>query len=243
MLRVTAPGSPLQGFPRIDVDIYRARSLRQEHIRLVNDHMGLMNELHAALTALHEAARHAGTATEGVRDGGGEAEAAGGGAQSCAAFAVITQVEVGSPAAGAGLNEGDRVVQVGDVASGPRAVASVAARLPVRHTCPSAHACLMNSCHADAVLVAMAAYVAVLLPIQRYSTVSLTTLLTIVYYVGNDAGHAAGVEGAGTAGACHPSRHYASTRAHTKRVGGAGPPRLCHDAFITGLSSVIGLDS
>lgn len=126
-----------QGFPRADVDLYRARALRQEHICLTNDHKALVSELHAAISELHQAAQRAGTASEGTKAAPpAAAEAPGPVPATGAPFAVINRVEDGSPAQAAGLREGDQVLRVGDIHGGSAGgVHAVAARLAVRLTC------------------------------------------------------------------------------------------------------------
>ena len=145
----------LQGFPRADVDVYKVRQLRQEHIMLSNDLKGLMSELHGALTAVHESARKAGLTQEGsaqheaqmsepsgVAAADGSAGASKGLQAAQQPFARISAVEAGSPAHTAGMHEGDEVCRFRDVTAGPGALQAIAARLAV---CFSAATCAMRT--------------------------------------------------------------------------------------------------
>lgn len=141
----------VQGFPRADVDIYRARALRQEHICLRNDHKAIMAELHDCITSLHQAAQRAGNATEGTRSGSAPAAAATAAVASAAPFARVNLVEARSPAAVAGLQEGDVIVQFGSIAGGAGGVQAVASQLPVRpQLIPCCFACSPGSDRAHA---------------------------------------------------------------------------------------------
>lgn len=149
---ITSPD--VQGFPLADVDHYKVRQLRQEHIMLTNDVIKLTSDLHAALTAVHESARNSNTVSEGaprdvaMHDAEPAATCAGTGlAQggSGAAVARVTHVEEGSPADAAGLHVGDTITRFGDVPAGQGAVQAIAARLAVRpHTLRAWHCPLMR---------------------------------------------------------------------------------------------------
>lgn len=106
---------------------------------LRNDAKGLLAELHAAMAAVHESARNSGTATEGAAPAAApptppSTHAAGVAESPTAgpAFAVVTSVQPNSPASEAGLQEGDRVCQAGNVRASAGAVQAVAAQLQVR---------------------------------------------------------------------------------------------------------------
>jgi Nas2 N_terminal domain len=148
----------VQGYPRADVDLYKVRTLRQEHIRLQNDAKALFKELAEAVNAVHESAARAGTASAGSaqrsdaadmtrasRAASAHAPQGGTGTFNVAQpFATVTSVAAASPAVEAGLQQGDQICRFGDVVAAPGAVQAVAARLAVRAALQHA----LAECHA-----------------------------------------------------------------------------------------------
>jgi hypothetical protein len=129
----------MQKFPRADVDLYKARRLRQEHSMLKNDAKSLLSELHAAMVAVHESARNSGTASEGrpallAEDQETISSANVVSNSASAPFARIVSIEPGSPADDAGLHIGDKLCKVGTLRASPGAVNAIAAHLQVLHS-------------------------------------------------------------------------------------------------------------
>jgi 26S proteasome non-ATPase regulatory subunit 9 len=131
----------MQKFPRADVDLYKARRLRQEHAMLKNDAKSLLSDLHAAMIAVHESARNSGTASEGQprlisqqapQAASSPSADAVPSAEETEPFAHIVSVEAGSPADEAGLQIGDKLCRVGTIGASPGAVNAIAAHLQVR---------------------------------------------------------------------------------------------------------------
>ncbi|XP_064488283.1 26S proteasome non-ATPase regulatory subunit 9-like [Ornithodoros turicata] len=100
-----------QGFPRSDIDVYKVRHARHNIICLMNDHKAIMREIETALHRFHGSVPSASAnhATSSV--GHGLAGTSG----TEKPFAVITDVEEGSPAQLAGLRSDDLIVKFGSV--------------------------------------------------------------------------------------------------------------------------------
>ncbi|GLH03273.1 26S proteasome non-ATPase regulatory subunit 9, partial [Gryllus bimaculatus] len=94
------------GFPRSDIDVYQVRHARHRIICLQNDHKKLMKEIENALHALHAQEQHVnGSSSSGVSTSFEHTEPIG----------RINFVSPNSPAADAGVLEGDIVVEFGSV--------------------------------------------------------------------------------------------------------------------------------
>ncbi|KAF4649997.1 26S proteasome non-ATPase regulatory subunit 9 [Perkinsus olseni] len=141
-----------EGFPRSDIDHYLITSSRQRLTVLENDLKGVMNSLERGLENLHQIARDTGTITKGhqqqqqSRKAGDEADIAREPMSipqdrvinsSYPPFACVSEVAPGSPAAEAGLLDGDRIVHFGgakklkDLPSRVQAAASSGSSLSV----------------------------------------------------------------------------------------------------------------
>ena len=116
-----------EGFPRSDIDIIQIRKWRQRLDIVSNDHKALMRTIETTIHAIHGAASD-GATTGGVPPPGGSAGPASathvaGDARRNAAgppvvaadepFVLVDDVTAGSPAATAGLQVGDRIIQFG----------------------------------------------------------------------------------------------------------------------------------
>ena len=102
-----------EGYPRADIDVYRARQLRHRHACLRTDHKALMKRIEALLPlalAPVDAPPPADVAMADARAEAGTPPPA-----DAAPFARVAEVRPGSPAAAAGLREGDLVVAFGGV--------------------------------------------------------------------------------------------------------------------------------
>ncbi|KAF4701416.1 26S proteasome non-ATPase regulatory subunit 9 [Perkinsus olseni] len=116
-----------EGFPRSDIDHYLITSSRQRLTVLENDLKGVMNSLERGLENLHQIARDTGTITKGQQQQQSRKveDAADIGREpmsipqdrvinsSYPPFACVSEVAPGSPAAEAGLLDGDRIVDFG----------------------------------------------------------------------------------------------------------------------------------
>lgn len=123
-----------EGFPRADVDVYDVRSKRHRLACIDTDYDLLMKRIEELVKQIHEEARaHAAVRppaaaseapavqppararmeAEGEAGESAEAEAAG-----LAPYALIDQVFAGSPAAEAGVEEGDLLLKFGSVDRG-----------------------------------------------------------------------------------------------------------------------------
>jgi len=129
------------GYPRSDIDIAQIRTTRARIIHLRNDHKALLicieEGLHAHFAAaaaedaepkytpLHGTTNtNGGGAMNGTTNGSGNASgttsnnatgASTSGTSTKPAFAIVNTVAPSSPASGAGMRIGDRIVQFGDV--------------------------------------------------------------------------------------------------------------------------------
>lgn len=95
-----------EGFPRSDIDLYAVRTARNRVICLRNDHKIVMEAVEKKIHDIHAEAREAGKVTN-------EQTARQSGAPVPKAFAKINSVTDGSPAAVAGLQVGDAIVEFG----------------------------------------------------------------------------------------------------------------------------------
>lgn len=102
-----------EGFPRADIDVFAVRSARNKIICLRNDHEAVMVLIERRLHEIHAEARRK------KSESGEEVGVAGGGASRQEAapkgFVRVDSVLEGSPAATAGLREGDLVLEFGSV--------------------------------------------------------------------------------------------------------------------------------
>ncbi|KAH9381713.1 hypothetical protein HPB48_010532 [Haemaphysalis longicornis] len=115
------------GFPRSDIDVYKVRHARHQIICLLNDHKALMKDVERAL---HD--HHAQISRNGAGETREEQELIAE-VSALKPFAVVGNVENGSPAQTAGLMSGDKIVKFGSVSAGNfRDVMDVAA--VVRHS-------------------------------------------------------------------------------------------------------------
>eukprot|EP00731_Ephydatia_muelleri_P009557 Em0005g143a len=95
-----------EGFPRSDIDLYAVRTARNRVICLRNDHKIVMAAVEKKIHDMHAEARESGKATN-------EQTARQSGVPVSKAFAKINSVTDGSPAALAGLQVGDAIVEFG----------------------------------------------------------------------------------------------------------------------------------
>ncbi|EER09698.1 26S proteasome non-ATPase regulatory subunit, putative [Perkinsus marinus ATCC 50983] len=113
-----------EGFPRGDIDHYLITSSRQRLTRLENDLKEVMNSLEKGLESLHQIARDTGTITKGERSNNTSNGVSSSRRHinvpndgvimtSDHPFACVSEVAPGSPAAEAGLLDGDRIVDFG----------------------------------------------------------------------------------------------------------------------------------
>uniref|UniRef100_A0A1E1XBK7 26S proteasome non-ATPase regulatory subunit 9 n=1 Tax=Amblyomma aureolatum TaxID=187763 RepID=A0A1E1XBK7_9ACAR len=115
-----------EGYPRSDIDVYKVRHARHRIICLLNDHKAVMKDIERSLHAYHAQVSRNGAATAGTTANGHTAEitdspqlrGAHGRASSPLPFAVVGNVENGSPAQEAGLSVGDKIVKFGSVNAG-----------------------------------------------------------------------------------------------------------------------------
>jgi 26S proteasome regulatory subunit N4 len=130
------------GFPRADVDVYRARTLRHRLAVISTDHKALMKDIESALRDLHASyhlpvyeelekqrqkelgeakvagsAQAIGVGVEALSVSKAKADAPVAGLLDCKAMATVDQILDGSPAQSAGLRDGDRLLAFGNVTS------------------------------------------------------------------------------------------------------------------------------
>lgn len=99
-----------QGFPRSDIDVYKVRHARHNIICFMNDHKAIMRDIENALHRFHGSTASA----------SGSDPSTGSTSDVLATekpFAVVTDVEEGSPAQIAGLRSDDLIVKFGSVNS------------------------------------------------------------------------------------------------------------------------------
>ncbi|RMZ55057.1 hypothetical protein APUTEX25_005683, partial [Auxenochlorella protothecoides] len=126
-----APLVDAEGFPRADLDIPSIRAGRQKVRVLSHDLEELTREMEIQLHALHAAARQQPDAGTQPSSDGAPPPPAVPAAAEATPFAEVTAVAPGSPAAGSGMQPGDRLVAFGDVSSQtPRPVEGMAQVLP-----------------------------------------------------------------------------------------------------------------
>jgi len=135
-----------EGFPRADVDIYRARTLRHRLAVVSTDHKGIMRDIENALKELHASynlptceelekqreqamvdspppaattshSTSAVLAALSLKESAAAVEAGGMDLSKCKAIAIVDQILDGSPAQSAGLCDGDRLIAFGSVTS------------------------------------------------------------------------------------------------------------------------------
>ncbi|CAN7995767.1 unnamed protein product [Ixodes hexagonus] len=104
-----------EGFPRSDIDVYKVRHARHRIICLLNDHKALMKNIEEALHAYHASLpQNGGSHSPPVHDAAALNDAVGADLPA-RTFAVVKDVETGSPADVAGLRTGDGLVKFGSV--------------------------------------------------------------------------------------------------------------------------------
>lgn len=107
-----------EGYPRSDIDVYKVRHARHRIICLLNDHKALMKDIERGLHTYHTALAQNGniaTASENLDIEHMDDSAV---TAAARAFAVVSNVEVGSPADVAGLQSGDHILRFGSVNAG-----------------------------------------------------------------------------------------------------------------------------
>jgi len=128
-LRVGMTGSLVdsEGFPRSDIDLYAVRNARQRINCLQNDLQSILKEIEEQLHILHGNGEDGADASNGQQNGDGphpaeEQPVETGNAEQQAPhrtsnepFLKIDEIVVGSPAATAGLVDGDLVIQFGSI--------------------------------------------------------------------------------------------------------------------------------
>lgn len=103
-----------EGFPRADIDVHTVRHARQRIACLQTDHSLLMKEIEEELYKIHaeiRATKDSGEVPVEVADTPDQST------PSAAPFAKVDRVDAGSPAAIAGLEVEDEVVEFGSVSS------------------------------------------------------------------------------------------------------------------------------
>ena len=130
---IKTPLVDVEGFPRGDIDLFNVRNKRQRLAVINTDHKALMLEIGATLQALHReqepSSASSGSSTSSSSSGnssssssvGGSSRRGGSGPEvvtvTSKAFAVIDEILEGSPAATAGVHDGDELLQFGSVTS------------------------------------------------------------------------------------------------------------------------------
>ncbi|XP_038065480.1 26S proteasome non-ATPase regulatory subunit 9-like [Patiria miniata] len=99
-----------EGYPRSDIDLYSVRTARHRIICLQNDHKALMANIENSLHDLHAFERQEREHGASLPTNGAVSAAA-----ALVPFARIDLVSEGSPAAKAGLLEGDEIIEFGYV--------------------------------------------------------------------------------------------------------------------------------
>lgn len=114
-----------EGYPRSDIDVYKVRHARHRIICLLNDHKAVMKDIERSLHAYHAqvsrngaAATVNGHASHATETTDCQLRGAHGSASPPLPFAVVGNVENGSPAQEAGLSAGDKIVNFGSVNAG-----------------------------------------------------------------------------------------------------------------------------
>ncbi|CAN7975379.1 unnamed protein product [Ixodes persulcatus] len=107
-----------EGFPRADIDVYKVRHARHRIICLLNDHKTLMKDIEQALHAFHANLPRNGNSPSSPAHEGPPNDAAVDVVMPIRTFAVVKDVEIGSPADIAGLRTGDGLVKFGSVNAG-----------------------------------------------------------------------------------------------------------------------------
>ena len=90
------------GFPRTDLDVYAVRNARSKIIQLSNDHVNALNAIEKCLQEIHVNSREKGPGSLSTFE-------------EEKAFALVDAVAPDSPAAIAGLQRGDLILQFGDL--------------------------------------------------------------------------------------------------------------------------------
>lgn len=100
-----------EGFPRSDIDVYKVRHARHNIICLMNDHKAIMREIEDGLHRFH--------GSMAQKTGGYGMSSTKVSVEDCSTkpFAVVMDVEEGSPAQLAGLRANDTIVRFGSVNS------------------------------------------------------------------------------------------------------------------------------
>ena len=111
---LSGPLVDAEGYPRADIDVYRARQLRGTHARLRTDHSLLMKRIETLLplALARDDADKAGSSEAATVVAPLAAPLA-----TAAPFSRVAEVRSGSPASSAGLRVGDGVVRFGDVSA------------------------------------------------------------------------------------------------------------------------------
>ncbi|KAK8758281.1 26S proteasome non-ATPase regulatory subunit 9 [Amblyomma americanum] len=114
-----------EGYPRSDIDVYKVRHARHRINCLLNDHKAVMKDIERSLHAYHAQISRNGAAAGTTANGhtvetadSQQNRGAHGRASSPLPFAVVGNVENGSPAQDAGLSTGDKIVKFGSVNAG-----------------------------------------------------------------------------------------------------------------------------
>ncbi|XP_028172498.1 26S proteasome non-ATPase regulatory subunit 9 [Ostrinia furnacalis] len=126
------------GFPRADIDVYKVRHARHRIICLQNDHKSIMRRIEQGLAEVHSdyvgpngegpsvvapsssapyANGHSNGHSNGYANGHGNGHRNGDNNLDDACFAVVGEVQDGSPAYVAGLREHDEILQFGSINS------------------------------------------------------------------------------------------------------------------------------
>lgn len=125
--RLNAPGGagtqqPLvdeEGYPRADVDVIAARNDRHKLARLKSDYDALTDQIQAMLFELHASEKAGKGEAKPIRTMQRKDEVDSTPPQATSGpFVVVEEVQANSPAAEAGLQEGDRILEFGDVRKG-----------------------------------------------------------------------------------------------------------------------------
>ncbi|KAJ9100941.1 hypothetical protein QFC19_005337 [Naganishia cerealis] len=117
---MTSPLVDPEGFPRADIDVYTVRLARAAIARLRNDHRAVVEEMGRLLRVVYAVQESSTTSlqnglSDGASNGTGNAEHifSNGTSRSQPALAKVNAVSPGSPAAQAGLEKNDFIMEFG----------------------------------------------------------------------------------------------------------------------------------